>query len=77
MTENINSMILIAYFSVDCLGSFIQLLHLISEDTGVKEFLLKTVKSNVLSSETCSKITFTKDELPQVNCFCFCSLDYV
>lgn len=54
------------FFSVDCLGSFVQLLHLISQDVGVKEFLSKTVKSNTLTSESCSKVSFTKDELPQV-----------
>ncbi|KAK9738615.1 Gamma tubulin complex component C-terminal [Popillia japonica] len=52
--------------NVDCLGSFVQLLHLISQDVGVKDFLARTVKSNAVSTESCTKVTFTRDELPQV-----------
>ncbi|KAI4462855.1 gamma tubulin complex protein [Holotrichia oblita] len=52
--------------NVDCLGSFVQLLHLISQDVGVKDFLSRTVKSNTVSAESCTKVMFTRDELPQV-----------
>ncbi|KAI4462822.1 gamma tubulin complex protein [Holotrichia oblita] len=51
--------------NVDCLGSFVQLLHLISQDVGVKDFLSRTVKSNTVSAESCTKVMFTRDELPQ------------
>lgn len=46
---------------MDALNSYIQLLDLISQDTSLKSFLLKNVKTS-----SCVKSEFTKDDLPQV-----------
>ncbi|XP_017775913.1 PREDICTED: gamma-tubulin complex component 2-like isoform X2 [Nicrophorus vespilloides] len=49
--------------NVDSLGLFVQLIHLISEDRGIKDFLERNVKR---SSPSCSNTKMTKDDLPQV-----------
>lgn len=54
---------------MDALNSYVQLLDLISQDTSLKHFLLKNVRTS-----SCVKSELTKDDLPQVifeNLCCF------